>query len=100
MISIEKYPALSYFLRCYLNQDFEEIFGGAEEALLSYKKTETNEEQREIIKEIQSLIESSYNEKELQKIILDDIGSNYYYLNEWGACKDWLLHILSILRYQ
>lgn len=98
MIATEKYPALSYYLRCYLNQDFEEIFGGAKEALLSYKKTETNEEQHEMIKEIQSLIESSYNEKELQRIILDDIDCNYYYLNEWASCKDWLLHILSILR--
>ena len=54
MIATEKYPALSYYLICYLNQDFEEIFGGSEEALLSYKKTETAQEQQEMIKEIQS----------------------------------------------
>ena len=98
MIKKEKYPALNYYLTCYLNQDFEEIFGGAKGALLSYKKTEDNEEQHEMIKEIKTLIECSYNEKELQKIILDDIDCNYYYLNEWPSCKDWLLHILFILR--
>jgi len=98
MIIIEKYPALSYYLRCYLNQDFEEIFGGYKNSLLSYKKTENNEEQHEIIKEIQSLIESSYNEKELQEIILDEIGCEYYYLNEWLSCKDWLLNILFLLK--
>ncbi|WP_241630314.1 contact-dependent growth inhibition system immunity protein [Rosenbergiella nectarea] len=98
MIENEKYPALSYYLRCYLNQDFEEIFGGAKGALLSYKNTEANEEKYGMIKEIQSLIESSYNEKELQRIILDDIDCDYYYLNEWPSCKDWLLHILFILR--
>ncbi|WP_392562367.1 contact-dependent growth inhibition system immunity protein [Orbus sturtevantii] len=98
MIAREKYPALSYYLRCYLNQYFEEIFGGEKEALLAYKNTETDEEQQEIIKEIQSLIDSSFDEKELQKIILDDIDCNYYYLNEWPSSKDWLLHILLILR--
>jgi len=98
MIAREKYPALFYYLRCYLNQDFEEIFGGPKDALLFYKKTESNEEQREMIKDIQSLIESSYNEKELRIIILDDFDCNYYYLNEWSSCKDWLLHILFILR--
>ncbi|WP_334322300.1 contact-dependent growth inhibition system immunity protein [Gilliamella apicola] len=98
MIATEKYPALSYYLRCYLNQDFEEIFGGANESLLSYKKTETDQEQQEMIKEIKSLIDSSYNENELQKIILDDIDCNYYYLNEWSSSKDWLVHMLFILQ--
>ncbi len=98
MITKEKYPALSYYLICYLNQDFEEIFGGAEEALLSYKKTETAQEQQEMIKEIQSLIDSSYNENELQRIILDDIDCNYYYPNEWSSSKDWLVHMLFILK--
>lgn len=72
--------------------------GGVNESLLSYKKTETDQEQQEMIKEIQSLIDSSYNENELQKIILDDIDCNYYYLNEWSSSKDWLVHMLFILQ--
>ncbi|WP_176700668.1 MULTISPECIES: contact-dependent growth inhibition system immunity protein [unclassified Gilliamella] len=98
IIATEKYPALSYYLRCYLNQDFEEIFGSADKALDAYRKTETINEQNEIIKEIRSLLESSYSEKELQKIILDDIDCNYFYPNEWSSCRNWLLNMLLKLK--
>lgn len=98
MTTQSKYPALSYYLVCYLNQDFEVISGGAEEALLSYKNTETKEEQKKMMKEIQLLIDSSLCEKDLQKIILDETDCGYYYPNEWHSGESWLRHMLVILR--
>lgn len=52
-----------------------------------------------MIKETQSLIESSYNEKELQRIILDNIDCDYYYLNEWPSCKDWLYYAIHFTEF-
>ncbi|MCO6551580.1 MAG: hypothetical protein J6563_01205 [Gilliamella sp.] len=44
------------------------------------------------------MLESSYSEKELQKIILDDIDCNYFYPNEWSSCRNWLLNMLLKLK--
>lgn len=97
MIIKEIYPALFYYSRCYLNQDFELIFGDSERALLAYKKMETLDEQNSIKNEIRSLINSSFNDKELQEKILNEMDCSYYYPNEWETSRAWLMHILSIL---
>lgn len=91
------YPALFYYSRCYLNQDFEIIFGDSERALLAYKNTETLDEQENIKNEIKSIINSSFNDNELQEKILNEMDCNYYYLNEWTTSRAWLTHMLSIL---
>lgn len=44
----EIYPALFYYLSCYLNQDFDIVFGYSESTLLTYKKMETSGEKKNI----------------------------------------------------
>lgn len=97
MMKNEIYPSLLYYLRCYLNQDFEIIFGDSDKALLAYKNTETLEEQNNIKEEIKSLINSSFNDKELQEKLLNEMDCNYYYPNEWVTARAWLKHVLAIL---
>lgn len=93
----EIYPSLTYFLRCYLNQDFEVIFGSADEALLAYKNTESTEEQLKMKKEVRTLLDSSLSNIKLQEILLDEIDCSYYYPNEWKSSAEWLKHIFDSL---
>lgn len=89
----EKYPALSYLLRCYFNQDFELLFGNADETLAAYKATETVEEQLQMKAEIDCLLALSLSDDELQDILLNKIDCSYYYPNEWPSSEQWLKHI-------
>lgn len=89
----EKYPSLSYLLRCYFNQDFELLFGSADETLAAYKTTETSQEQLQLKSEIDYLLTLSLSDNELQDILLNEIDCSYYYLNEWPSSEEWLKHI-------
>lgn len=89
----EKYPSLSYLLRCYFNQDFEVLFGNADETLAAYKVTETAEERLQMKSEIDSLLALSLSDEELQDILLNKIDCSYYYPNEWASSEEWLKHI-------
>jgi len=93
MNSNEKYPSLSYLLRCYFNQDFEVLFGNADETLAAYKATETAEERLQMKAEIDYLLALSLSDDELQDILLNKIDCNYYYPNEWPSSEEWLKHI-------
>ncbi|MDK9357370.1 MULTISPECIES: contact-dependent growth inhibition system immunity protein [Lelliottia] len=89
----EKYPYLTYFLRCYFNQDFEVLFGNADETLTAYKTTETVEEQLQLKVEIDYLLDLSLSDNELQDLLLNEIDCGYYYPNEWPSSEEWLKHI-------
>jgi hypothetical protein len=93
----EKYPSLSYFLRCYFNQDFEVLFGDANATLTAYKETESIEEQREMKIEIEKLLALSLSDEELQDILLNQIDCEYYYPVEWSSSEAWLKHICGQL---
>lgn len=93
----EKYPSLSYLLRCYFNQDFEVLFGNADETLAAYKATETSEEQLQMKSEIDHLIALSLPDEELQDILLNKIDSSYYFPNEWSSSEEWLRHIYKYI---
>ncbi|EOZ4638493.1 TPA: contact-dependent growth inhibition system immunity protein [Enterobacter cloacae] len=89
----EKYPSLTYLLRCYFNQDFEVLFGNADETFAAYKATETVEEQLQLKSEIDYLLALSLSDDELQDILLNQMDCNYYYPNEWPSSEGWLKHI-------
>jgi len=89
----EKLPSLSYLLRCYFNQDFEVLFGNANETLAAYKTTETEGERLQMKTEIDYLLSLSLSDDELQDILLNKIDCSYYYPNEWSSSEEWLKHI-------
>ncbi|MGJ0194795.1 contact-dependent growth inhibition system immunity protein [Pantoea sp. RRHST58] len=91
----EKFPSLSYLLRCYFNQDFEVLFGNADETLAAYRATETVEERLQLKFEIDELITLSLSDDELQNILLNKIDCGYYYPNEWPSSEEWLKHIVK-----
>lgn len=92
-----KYPALSYLLVSYFNQDFEVLFGNADDTLEVYKSTETKEERSQIKSEIDNLLALSLSDYELQDIILNQIDCNYYYPDEWATSEEWLKHIRNFM---
>ncbi|EPR0412388.1 contact-dependent growth inhibition system immunity protein [Enterobacter asburiae] len=94
----EKYPSLSYLLRCYFNQDFEVLFGNADETLAAYKTTEAAEEQLQLKVEIDYLLALSLSDNELQNILLNEIDCSYYYPNAWPSSEEWLKHIRKQLK--
>jgi len=89
----EKYPSLSYLLRCYFNQDFEVLFGNADETLAAYKATETAEERLQVKAEIDYLLALSLSDDELQDILLNKMDCSYYYPNQWSSSEEWLKQI-------
>ncbi|WP_338457899.1 contact-dependent growth inhibition system immunity protein [Pantoea sp. Nvir] len=89
----DRYPSLAYLLRCYFNQDFDLLFGGAEGAIAAYKAQETSEEQLQMKKEIEHLLRLSLTDDELNDILLNTFDCNYYYPNEWNSSKEWLGYI-------
>lgn len=92
---LEKYPSLAYFMRCYFNQDFEILFGGAAETFSAYRISEGEEERLQMKAEIEQLLTLPLTEEELQDILLNKIDCSYYYLNEWSSSKEWLMEIHS-----
>lgn len=92
---LEKYPSFAYFLRCYLNHDFEIFFGSAEGALAAYRNSESREEQLQMKEEVQHLLALSLTEDELQDILLNEIDCSYFYPNEWSSSKEWLMDIYN-----
>lgn len=93
----EKYPSLNYFLTSYFHQDFDVLFGGADETIAAYRVTETTEEQSKMKTEIKNLIVLALPEDKLQDILLNKMDCNYYYPNAWDSSESWLQHIADQL---
>ncbi|MFC7775931.1 contact-dependent growth inhibition system immunity protein [Pantoea sp. GCM10028869] len=73
----EKYPSLNYFLTSYFHQDFDVLFGGADETIAAYRVTETTEEQSKMKTEIENLIVLALPEEKLQDILLNKMDCSY-----------------------
>lgn len=93
----QRFPALAYYFNAYLNQDFDIIFGDADQALLAYQSTELQDEQQTLKHEIKSLLESPLDENQLRSLLLDDMDCNYFYPADELTAREWLGRLLSRL---
>jgi hypothetical protein len=82
----------------YLNQDFDLMFGTADEAIRAFMRQSARDEVSAVVHDIQAILSMKLSEGDLQKRILQDLGSCYYYPAEWPSAELWLIHVLELLR--
>lgn len=91
----QKYHAIYYFLSCYLNQDFDVIFGGFEEALEAYCRQESVIEQQALINDLQQIIRLAMSEQQLQTLVYTRFDCQFNYLLTFSDTTEWLHYILD-----
>lgn len=88
-------------LRCLfsacLNQDFDLIFGTADDAIRAFFDHGSRDEVLAAIEEIRAIVNMNLQESEAQKLILEDLGSCYYYPADWPSAALWLNHVVGLL---
>jgi hypothetical protein len=81
----------------YLNQDFDLMFGTADDAIRAFLEQGAQDEVLKARDEMRAILAMKLPEGELQKLILGDLGSCYYYSSEWSSADHWLNHVLQLL---
>ncbi|MFP3614878.1 contact-dependent growth inhibition system immunity protein [Paraburkholderia sp. DD10] len=81
----------------YLNQDFDLVFGTVDDAIRAFVQHSAPDEVSRAKHEIRTILAMQLPEEELQKVILQDLGSCYYYPAEWASAQLWLEHVLALL---
>jgi hypothetical protein len=81
----------------YLNQDFDVIFGTADDAIRAFRQHSTGDELSGAIRDIKTILSMQLSEDGLKKLILQDLGSCYYYRAGWPSAEHWLKHVLQVL---
>lgn len=89
--------AVRKMFSAYLNQDFDIVFGSADDALFEFKNRSDPGEIPEVMDEIQSILRMNLAEEDLQRLILQDLGCFYYYPVEWPNGRLWLEHVMVVL---
>lgn len=82
----------------YLNQDFDLMFDTADDAIRTFAQQSAPYEVSLVMRDIQAILSMKLSEEDLRKLILQDLGSCYYYLTEWTSAGLWLMHVLELLR--
>lgn len=82
----------------YLNQDFDLMFGTADEAIRAFVQHGTPAKVSLVISDVEKVLSMRLSEEDLQKLILQELGSYYYFPAEWASGELWLRHVLDILR--
>lgn len=93
----DKFPTVRNFFSTYLNQDFDLIFGTADDAMRKFVELSDRDKVSMAAGEIQAIIDMKLSEEDLRKLIFDDLGSYYYYPLDWLSGDLWLGHVLRIL---
>jgi len=62
----------------YLNQDFVLMFGTADDAIRTFVRQSARDEVSPVVHDIQAILSMKLSEGDLQKLILQDLGSCYY----------------------
>ncbi|WP_455883707.1 contact-dependent growth inhibition system immunity protein [Pseudomonas putida] len=94
----QDYPELQQFLAGYFNQDWVDDHESANDVIDSFISEASKETMTKVQLELDKLIATKKNDKELQDYLFSDIGCYYYYLNEWQDGKMWLQHVALVLK--
>ncbi|GAA0835963.1 MAG: hypothetical protein CL858_03825 [Cupriavidus sp.] len=81
----------------YLNQDFDLIFGTADDAIRAFVEHSGVEEVSRAAVEIESILAMKLPEPDLAKLTLQNLGCCYQYSMEWPSGDAWLRHLLVLL---
>jgi hypothetical protein len=81
----------------YLNQDFDLLFGAPDDAIRAFVQHSTEDEVTRAIHDVRTILSMKLSEGDLRNLILQDMGSCYYYPAEWESGERWLRHVLHVL---
>jgi hypothetical protein len=81
----------------YLNQDYDLMFGTADDALRAFVEHSSRDEVARVQDEIRTIRAMNLSEADLETLILRDLGCCYQYLLEWSSGDAWLRHVLALL---
>lgn len=93
----DRFPTVQSFFSTYLNQDFDLIFGTADDAVRKFVEHSERAKVSLAADEIQAIIDMKLGEDDLRKLIFDDLGSYYYYPSDWVSGDLWLGHVLRLM---
>lgn len=82
----------------YLNQDFDLLFATADDAIRTFAQQSTSDEVSRAIADVETILSMNLSEEDVRKLVLQELGSCYYYPNEWTSGRVWLRHVLNVLR--
>lgn len=92
------FPTVKGMFSAYLNQDFDLIFGTADDAIRSFVEHSSLEEVSRAQDEIRAIESLNLSESDLQTLILHDLGCCYQYSIEWPSGETWLRHLIALLK--
>lgn len=93
-----EFPVIKNMFSAYLNQDFDLLFGSADEAIFTFFSHADNVGKECALAELDVLLSASLDEEQLRTIIFDGLGCCYFYPAEWSDGAAWLRHVSSLLK--
>jgi len=94
---IKDFQGIKILFSAYLNQDFDLMFGTADNAIHEFMQRSTSDEVSHAIYDVKRILSMKLSEEDLQNLIFQDLGACYYYSNEWTSAEFWLMHVLQML---
>lgn len=91
------FPTVKNMFSAYLNQDFDLMFGTADDAIRAFVERSAHDEVSLAIGELRAILAMPLSELDQQNLILEGLGSCYYYPAEWSSAELWLQHVLQML---
>uniref|UniRef100_UPI0039EE9075 contact-dependent growth inhibition system immunity protein n=1 Tax=Bordetella sputigena TaxID=1416810 RepID=UPI0039EE9075 len=93
-----KFATARQMLSAYLNQDFDVIFGTADDAIRQFIAHSSPCEVATAIGDILAILAMRLSEPDLESLIVGKLGCCYTYLADWPSGDAWLEHIVKLLR--
>lgn len=93
-----KFPVIKNMFSAYFSQDFDLVFGSADEAIFAFSSHADHIDKERALVELDVLLNADLDEEQLKNIIFDELGCCYFYPAEWSDGTVWLRHVSSLLK--
>jgi hypothetical protein len=93
----DKHETLRHFFGAYFHQDWVIVHGSVENIISDFIADSGNDVLMATQQEINALISTQKDERDLREHLLKELGCYYCYWNEWKTGEDWLRHISNRL---
>ena len=93
----DRLEALHLFFGAYFHQDWVIVHGSVEKIISAFIADSGNDVLKATQQEINALISTQKDERDLREHLLKELSCYYCYWNEWNTGEDWLRHISNRL---
>lgn len=93
-----EFPILRNMFSSYLNEDLYFEFNSPDKAILVAAEHLEEVGRKAALIELNKILELSLEEKDLRVLILNGLGSCYFYPIEWESGAVWLRHLAFLLK--